>query len=76
MKYLHEDMNKFTLSLELIHPLLLQALVPTRKKDLIILIPIPNERKKSKNWKNEFSWLVYDEDINGALQSLLTDHSR
>ena len=31
----------FTLSLELAHPLLLQALVPIWNRDLTVLIPIP-----------------------------------
>ena len=72
-------------SLELVHPLLLQALVPIRKKgsnysdsnsDIAeppskkackeLIQPLIMKRKYSKKWENEFSWLVYDEDINGA----------
>ena len=29
--------------------------------------PSTTERKDSKNWENESSWLVHDEEINGAL---------
>ena len=28
---------------------------------------IRTSTKKGKNWKNEFSWLVYDEDINSGV---------
>ena len=68
----------FTLSLELVHPLLLQALVPIQKADSDIagppskkacgelIQPSTMKRKYSKNWENEFNWLVYDEDINGV----------
>ena len=91
---LHEDMDIH--SSFGVHSILLQALVPIRKKDPTVLIPVlillsllskkacreliqssTTKRKYSKNWENEFSWLVYGEDINGAfLQSLYTNHSR
>ena len=75
----------FALSLELVHPLLLQALVPILKKESNcsdnnsdiaepppkkacreLIQPSTMKRKYSKNWENKFSWLVYDEDTNGA----------
>ena len=68
------------LSLELVHPLLLQAHTekgsncsdsdvvepPSKKACRELIQPSTTKRKYSKNWENEFSWLVYDEDINGA----------
>ena len=38
---------------------------PPSKKAYRELIQ-PSTMKNSKNWENEFSWQVYDEDINGA----------
>ena len=72
------------LSWELVHPLLLQALVPIWKKgsncsdsDIAeppskkarreLIQPSTTERKYSKKWEKKFSWLLHDEDINGAL---------
>ena len=45
---------------------------PSKKACRELIQPSTTKRKYSKNWENEFSWLVYDEDINGAK----TDHSR
>ena len=39
---------------------------PPSKKACRELIQPLKWRKYSKNWENEFSWLVYDEDINVA----------
>ena len=67
----------FTLSLELVHPLLLQALIWKKDPTVLIFLSLSprrlvenwafdNEEKYSKNWENGFSWLVHDEDINGT----------
>ena len=39
---------------------------PSKKACIELVQPSTMKRKYSKNWENEFSWLVYDEDINGA----------
>ena len=39
---------------------------PSKKACRELIQPSTTKRKYSKNWENEFSWLVYDEDINGA----------
>ena len=39
---------------------------PSKKICRELIQPSTMKRKYSKNWKNEFSWLVCDEDINGA----------
>ena len=39
---------------------------PSKKVCRELIQPSKTKRKYSKNWENEFSWLVYDEDINGA----------
>ena len=39
---------------------------PSKKACGELIQPLTTKRKYSKNWENEFSWLVYDEDINGA----------
>ena len=39
---------------------------PSKKACRELIQPSTMKRKYSKNWENEFSWLVYDEDINGA----------
>ena len=31
-----------------------------------LIYPLTTKRKYSKNWESMFSWLVYDEDINGT----------
>ena len=42
------------------------AELPSKKACRELIQPSTMKRKYSKNWENEFSWLVYDEDINGA----------
>ena len=37
---------------------------PSMKACRELIQPSTTERKYSKNWEKEFSWLVYDEDIN------------
>ena len=39
---------------------------PSKKAHRELIQPSTTKRKYSKNWGNEFSWLEYDEDINGA----------
>ena len=39
---------------------------PSKKACRELIQPSTMKRKYSKNWENEFNWLVYDEDINGA----------
>ena len=39
---------------------------PSMKACREFIQPSTMKRKYAKNWGNEFSWLVYDEDINGA----------
>ena len=39
---------------------------PSKKACRELIHPSTMKRKYSKNWENEFSWLVYDENINGA----------
>ena len=40
---------------------------PSKKACRELIQPSTTKRKYSKNWENEFSWLVYDEDINVAI---------
>ena len=39
---------------------------PTKKACREKFRPLASKRKYSKNWEKEFSWLVYDEDVDGA----------
>ena len=39
---------------------------PSKKAFRELIQPSTTKRKYSEYWENEFSWLVYDEDINGA----------
>ena len=39
---------------------------PSKKACRELIQTSATKRKYSKNWENEFSWLVHDEDINSA----------
>ena len=39
---------------------------PSKKACREWILPLTTKRKYSKYWEKEFSWLVYDEDINGV----------
>ena len=39
---------------------------PSKKACRELIQPSTTKRKYSKKWVNKFSWLLYDEDINGA----------
>ena len=39
---------------------------PSKKACTELIQPLTTKRKYSKNWENEFSWLVCVEDISGA----------